>query len=151
VPHNAVPISPLRRGRCALRPPTYSLPQLTPSSPVPAWRRCLIACLQHVVERRELRSLIATITEAEEQKAAEAEHAHVTAREELRNRATDRIQELSRTLDDRIMELVRGRSLHSRPCLAVIRIKCASLGACVGVSVLPLQSSASYRRLRPRR
>jgi len=49
--------------------------------------------------------LIATVTEAEEGKAAEAEHAHVTAREEIRNRSTDRIQELSRTLDDRIMEL----------------------------------------------
>jgi hypothetical protein len=77
--------------------------------------------LQHVVERRELRSLIATITEVEEQKAAEAEHAHVTAREELRNRATDRIQELSRTLDDRIMELVRGSAcvlghVYSWPC-----------------------------------
>lgn len=60
---------------------------------------------QHVIERRELRSLIATITEAEEAKAAEAEHSHVTAREEIRNRSTDRIQELSRTLDDRIMEL----------------------------------------------
>jgi hypothetical protein len=60
---------------------------------------------QHVIERRELRALIATVTEAEEGKAAEAEHAHVTAREEIRNRSTDRIQELSRTLDDRIMEL----------------------------------------------
>jgi hypothetical protein len=62
-------------------------------------------CLQHLIERRELRSLIASITEQEEAKAAEAEHVHVTAREEIRNRSTDRIQELSRTLDDRIMEL----------------------------------------------
>lgn len=60
---------------------------------------------QHIAERRELRTLIATITEAEEAKAAEAKHEHETAREEIRNRSIDRIQELSRTLDDRIMEL----------------------------------------------
>lgn len=59
----------------------------------------------HTVERRALRSLIATMTEAEEAKAAEAEHTHVSSREEARNRATERIQELSRGLDDRIMEL----------------------------------------------
>ncbi|RYG51555.1 hypothetical protein EON67_03135 [archaeon] len=58
-----------------------------------------------MLERRELRTLIATATEREEAAAAEAEHAHVTAREEIRNRSTDRIQELSRALDDRIMEL----------------------------------------------
>lgn len=90
------------------------------------------------MERRELRSLIATITEAEEQKAAEAEHAHVTAREELRNRATDRIQELSRTLDDRIMELVRRSACmrgHTRSCCQPNSIR-ARLGGCRGVPAL---------------
>lgn len=65
---------------------------------------------QHTVERRELRCRIAAITEQEEAKAAEAKHEHETTREELRNRSIDRIQELSRTLDDRIM--VRGLMLR---------------------------------------
>ncbi len=60
---------------------------------------------RHNVDRRELRMLIATVAEAEEAKAAEARQAHETQREMLRNRAIDRIQDLSRTLDDRIMEL----------------------------------------------
>lgn len=60
---------------------------------------------RHSVDRRELRVLIATVTEAEEAKAAEARQAHEASREEIRNKSIDRIQDLSRTLDDRIMEL----------------------------------------------
>ena len=60
---------------------------------------------QHNLDRRELRVLIATVTETEEAKAAEERQTHEGLCEGIRNKSIERIQELSRMLDDRIMEL----------------------------------------------
>lgn len=60
---------------------------------------------RHRTDKRKLKALIATISEAETLKTLEAEQAQVTMREELRNKATDRVTLLSHQLDDRIVEL----------------------------------------------
>eukprot|EP01138_Halocafeteria_seosinensis_P013129 gb/GECG01013409.1/.p1 GENE.gb/GECG01013409.1/~~gb/GECG01013409.1/.p1 ORF type:complete len:602 (+),score=132.67 gb/GECG01013409.1/:1-1806(+) len=59
----------------------------------------------HAKAVHEITAVINTIKEQEENKAAVARNNYETAREELRNRSIERIQELSRTLDDEISEL----------------------------------------------
>lgn len=54
---------------------------------------------------RDVVALVNSVREVEERKAADARHSFETAREELKNTAIERLQELSRRLDDEINDL----------------------------------------------
>lgn len=64
------------------------------------------ACvMQHARQRRECRAYMAAISEQEERRAREAAHAHVNAKDEIRSKSADMVQELSRAMDEKIMAL----------------------------------------------